>query len=531
MPVKKITTPNDDDNNNNQQKLIKNNVKKIWTHFKTTPLMSPYHVTFSISDVVNVQSSEKLLSIWSENDKNNDNNNNSSIKSLLLMESLKMSDQVLKLFEGYTKISYMLPKIDIITFPTLDKTENWGVIYFWEESIFKKSEFLLEDKEKISSVIVPAIAQQWFDNLVTPHWWSDLWITSGLSTYLGYFATAKVLNIPSLVDFYLIKKIHDVPLNRDIKNCNEYIMEDITLSNKPAKIMHMLNSLITNRVFQTGVRNILQKFKFKSIKSDDFWFIMQESLNKSSLSNKINIKIVMERYVLQTGYPIINMYRNYTTGTIKLTQECSLDFKNIINNNDTYNNNNNNIKKKWWIPINFATSESFNFMSIFATHWLKPDENELTIEGVHLNDFIIFDNQVTGFYRVNYDKRSWIKISDYLNSEKFHKIHFLNRAKLLQDVTWFWQNNKMETNFFLTFVSYLKRESNVIPWFQFHDILSFAFKIDDTIFQNLVELLVNSVLEKRIFDNEKNDEFLVKKLLYMAKYWKEKFKFYSSRKN
>lgn len=114
---------------------------------------------------------------------------------------------------------------------------------------------------------------------------------------------------------------------------------------------------------------------------------MQETLNKSSFSNKINIRKVMEPYVSQTGYPVINVYRNYTTGTIKLTQECPLDLENI---------NNCSKVKKWWIPINFATSESFNFTSTFATHWLTPHENELTIEGIRPDNFLIFNKQVTG---------------------------------------------------------------------------------------------------------------------------------------
>lgn len=114
MPVKKISTPNGNENN-----------RKVWTHFKTTPVMSVYHVTFAMSDFFNVNQHQhnggKVLTIWSDN---------SSVKSIL-NESLEMSSKVLRIFEEYTKIAYMLPKIDIVTFPSLDKTENWGLIYFW----------------------------------------------------------------------------------------------------------------------------------------------------------------------------------------------------------------------------------------------------------------------------------------------------------------------------------------------------------------------------------------------------------------
>lgn len=89
----------------------------------------------------------------------------------------------------------------------------------------------------------------------------------------------------------------------------------------------------------------------------------------------------------------------------------------------------------------------------------------------------------SGYYRVNYDKISLKKISDYLNSENFDNIHYLNRAKLLQDISWFWYNKNIDTNFFLNFISYLRHENNVIPWLQLHDILPLTFSIDVDTFQ------------------------------------------------
>ena len=87
----------------------------------------------------------------------------------------------------------------------------------------------------------------------------------------------------------------------------------------------------------------------------------------------------------------------------------------------------------WWVPISYTTSKNPNFEDAKATHWISPNDKQISIQGnFDKENWVIFNVMQTGYYRVNYDLNNWKHITRQL-LKNFANIHMNNRAQLLDD--------------------------------------------------------------------------------------------------
>lgn len=141
----------------------------FWDEFQESVPMSTYLVAFVVCDFQNL--TDGRVSVWTRPE---------AIESARY--ALEVAPKILTFFENYFNIKYPLPKLDLIALPDFSAgaMENWGLVTFREVTMLHDEKISAPlNKQRVASIIAHEIVHQWFGNLVTPSWWSDLWLNEG----------------------------------------------------------------------------------------------------------------------------------------------------------------------------------------------------------------------------------------------------------------------------------------------------------------------------------------------------------------
>lgn len=82
--------------------------------------------------------------------------------------------------------------------------ENWGLVTYREEALlYNESVHSFKRKVNVFRTISHEFGHQWFGNLVSPKWWSYLWLNEGFATLLEFIGTDLVSDFLFLYIFLL----------------------------------------------------------------------------------------------------------------------------------------------------------------------------------------------------------------------------------------------------------------------------------------------------------------------------------------
>ncbi|XP_015184594.1 PREDICTED: aminopeptidase N-like [Polistes dominula] len=460
----------------NQTVTSNTNVKSIeqidqfyrLTTFMTTPRMSTYLVGWSVHDyVVEFAKFSKDFKIWTRDSMQ-------SHGSLALNQGWLIYSAL----QDWMKVENPIKKMDQFAIAdfNFNAMENWGMITYRESVVLFENETIpMRNIVNGLTTMAHEYAHTWFGNLVTPEFWDVAWLKEGFASYFQYFGPSLVLPTWKMMDMFVVDYVqptllldsmnHDRSMNgRNVGSPNSIMaMLDFVTYRKGASVIRMLNHAIGEDVFQNGLHYYLMEMSYRAARPNNLYNYLQRSID--TLSNNTNdcpsIKDVFESWANQVGYPLITVKRNYTRHWTLVSQEKF----NLHRDNENKIKDNDEKLGAWWIPLTFATSSSIiDFQSTRPKLWLNPQNKRTMIPNFRDDDWVLFNVQQIGFYRVNYDESNWKMLIDHLRSKEFISVPSVNRAALLDDAFNLARSGYINYSIPFNLSKYLKRETDYEPW-------------------------------------------------------------------
>ena len=315
--------------------------------------------------------------------------------------ALKNTGGIVATEEKYFGIGFPYAKLDLIAAPdyAFGAMENPGAIVFAEFLLLMDDHAALRQKRAYASVTAHELAHQWFGDLVTPKWWTDIWLNEAFATWMGNktlglwkpdgeFDRATLrgaLGAMSQDALASTRKIHE-PVTRNAEIWDSF--DGITYQ-KGAGVLAMTENYVGKKAFQAGVRLHLNRFAFKTATADDFFASLAEG------SGHPEVVESLRSFIDQPHAPRIDVRLECTTGKamLHLRQSTYAPLGSAIKGGE-----------KWDIPF---CASGVAQGAPFKACMMMTHENETLDLGAGCPDYVMPNAQGAGYYRFTLDDDGW----------------------------------------------------------------------------------------------------------------------------
>jgi puromycin-sensitive aminopeptidase len=289
---------------NTPVKTQKTSGQKQTTVFETTPKMSSYLLAFVTGEMGYKEAKTKdgvLVRTYATPD----NVGHTEF-------ALECAVKTLEFYNEYFDIPYPLAKCDFIALPDFASgaMENWGCITFREQALLVDPQNTsLHLKQWVANVVAHELTHQWFGNLVTMRWWTDLWLNESFASWMSYLAvdhlfpgwqvwTQFIADEQSLgMRLDALENTH--PIQVEINHPDEIrTIFDAISYEKGASVLLMLHDYLGADNFRDGLRVYLKRHAYGNTDTIDLWKALEEVSKKP-------VQEFMGAWTGQSGFPIV----------------------------------------------------------------------------------------------------------------------------------------------------------------------------------------------------------------------------------
>lgn len=360
---------------------------KVVRFFAPTPKMSSYLVAMVVGKLV-ASSEEKVRGIPVRTFSVPD-------KAHLTAFAQECSVAVLALLEDYFGRPYAFGKVDNVGIPDFEAgaMENSGLVTYREVVLLLDQERApLSVRKRVAEVITHELAHQWFGNLVTMHWWDDLWLNEAFATWMAYkivdqwkpgwrmwddFEQGK----HSALHLDALESTH--PIRGEVKNAGQATENfDAITYEKGGAMLRMIEGYLGAEKFRAGIRDYMQKHAFDNATADQLWGALATASGQP-------IGDVADAWLSKGGYPLVEVAR--TGSQVTLTQRrFSLDPAKFAAGTDDL----------WPVPVVLSWADAEGTHE--KRHLLRSRSESIAIDVKGELRWLCGNAGGAGFYRVRY---------------------------------------------------------------------------------------------------------------------------------
>jgi alanyl aminopeptidase len=225
---------------------------------------------------------------------------------------LENTGQWMRYLEDYLGMPMPFPKLDFIAVPRFGGAmENPGLVTFSSNILLTGPAPSDAQKRRAAGVTTHELAHMWFGNLVTPHYWDDLWLNEAFATWLSDKAVAQwqpakardILDIADKSTAYAIDhNIGGRVVREPIKGRNDIRAAfDAITYRKGGALLTMLEGWLGEKVMQKGVRHYLHAHAGGNARAHDLIASMHQTAPKKQTDR------ILRSFLEQPGIPVVSL--------------------------------------------------------------------------------------------------------------------------------------------------------------------------------------------------------------------------------
>ncbi len=319
--------------------------------------------------------------------------------------ALRNTGPILEVMEEYFDIPHPYAKIDLIAAPdyAFGAMENAGAIVYLERLLILDEDSSLNAKRFYALVHAHELAHQWFGNLVTPNWWTDIWLNESFATWFGNKAAAEwapqgnydretlrdALGAMQADSLATARRIREpITRNEDIINAFDAITYQ-----KGGGVLAMFESYLGEEAFRDGVRLHMARFEDGVADAEDFMTSLADG------SGNPDVTPAFKSFVEQPGVPLISAQLS-----------CAGDTPQVTVSQSPYRPLGSAIPddRSWIVPVcvSYASSDAEGGRTQSCTLLAEPTAT-FALNADACPTSIVPNAQGAGYYRFALDAEGW----------------------------------------------------------------------------------------------------------------------------